>query len=136
MAYEAEGPISLPATTGLRQYRFVTMSSTGSGRVKYPNGSTVGQYVLGAIEGEGTTGSTRDVSVAIESRRGHVVKIEAEASTLSAGNYCSASTVGRAQPATNAGDYICGFIVSGSSGGANRVLSVMLLDIGSTVAPA
>lgn len=135
MAYELEGPATLPASTGLRQYRFVALNST-SGRLRYPSNSTVGQPVLGVIVTEGTTGSTRDVSVGVEARRGHIVKVEAEASTLSAGNYCSASTVGRVQTSTNAGDSLVGLIVDGSSGGANRILSVMLLDIGSTVAPA
>ena len=135
MAYEVDSPASLPASTGLRQYRFVHVNST-SGRLRYPSHSTVGQPILGVIESEGTTGSTRDVNVTVTSARGAIVKVEAEASTLSAGNYCSASTVGRAQTSTNAGDYICGYIVAGSSGAANRILTVALVDIGSTVAPA
>lgn len=133
MAFENEGPLSLPASTGLRQYRFVSINT--SGNVAYPNGSTVGQPVLGVIESEGTTGSTRDVSVAVGSIRGQVYKVEAEASTLAAGDWCSASSVGRVQTCTNAGDSIVGKIVGGSSGAANRLLSVMLLDVGSTVAP-
>ena len=135
MAWEADNGnvVSLNASTGLRQYRFVTMKDGGN--VGYPTGSTVGQPVIGVIVSEGTTGSTRDPQAVAVAYAG-VVKVEAEASTLTAGAWVSASTVGRAQPATNAGDARVGIVVGGSSVAANHVLSVLLVPYGSTsVAP-
>jgi hypothetical protein len=68
---------------------------------------------------------------------GHIAKVEAEASTgLVTGALVSASTVGRAQPATNAGDFVVGRVISGSTGAANHIVTVALFPIGSTVAPS
>jgi hypothetical protein len=135
MAYEKiDDTVTLPiASTGIRQYRFVTLSTSGVG---YPSASTVGQGVLGVLISSGTTGST-DVGGRYGTVQcGGVAKVEVEASTaLIVGALVSASSVGRAQPSTNAGDFIVGRVVSGSSGAANTVISVALESLGSTVAP-
>lgn len=134
MAYEIiDGPATGQASTGLRQYRAVRMGTNGY--LGYPNASTIGQPIDGVIVTEGTTGSTADPQFVGIQTEG-IVKMEAESSTLAVGDYVSASSVGRAQTCTNTGDFRIGRVWAGSSGGANRVISVLLSPIGSTVAPA
>jgi predicted aconitase with swiveling domain len=139
MAYEKIGTSvtdTLPlASSGLRQYRFVTYDSTAG--VDYPNASTVGQPVTGVIISSGSTGSTYGSPVYATIQMSGIAKVEAEASTgLVTGALVSASTVGRAQPATNAGDFVVGRVISGSTGAANHIVTVALFPIGSTVAPS
>lgn len=126
-------PITLPlASTGIRSHRFVVLDSTGG--CDYPDASTVGGSVSGVLVSSGTTGSTDASSAYGAIQTAGVALVEAESSTLAAGALVSASSVGRAQPATNAGDFVVGRIVAGSSGGANRQVSVLLQPLGSTVA--
>ena len=125
MAYETPGPgFTLPASTGLKQFRFVSMSGTS---LAYP---AKGAAVVGVTYSGGTTGSTRDPQYLTVVDRG-IVKVEALTSTLAAGDLCSASSVGYAIPST-AGAYAVGRVVAGSSGGTGRVLSVQLLAVGTT----
>ena len=133
MAWDNDSNIvSLPASTGLRQYRLVTVGASG---VQYPSGSTLGQPIVGVIVSEGTTGSTSD-SQTVAVQVAGVAKVEMAASTLATGGWISASSVGQGQPSTNAGDALVGKIVDGSSGAANRIVSVFLCNLGSSVAPA
>lgn len=133
MAYEkVEQTITLDiVSTGVRQFRFVTHDSTSG--VDLPNASTVGAPVTGVLISSGTTGSTdASRSYGVVQTAG-VAKVEAEASTkLVLGALVSASSVGRAQPATNAGDFVVGRVVSGSTGAANHIVSVHLLTLGSS----
>lgn len=133
MAYEKIGNTDTYAlSTGLRQYRFVRLnSSTG---LQYPSGSTVGLAVLGVLISSGSTSSTAVNKVGTVQFDG-IAKVEAAASTLAVGDVVSASSIGQAQPATNAGDFVVGRIVSGSSGAANRIVSVLLQPLGSTSIP-
>lgn len=136
MAFEnLANPVSVLASTGLRQYRGVAMGVSASGKVGYPAASTIGQSILGVINDAGTTGSTK-AGQYVSMAWGGVVKMEAEASTLHAGSWISCSTLGRAQTTTNVGDAVVGKVIAGSSGAANRILSVLLLPVGSTVTPA
>ena len=130
MAYEKIGATDTDVlSTGIRQYRFVRLSSTG---ISYPSGSTVGKAVLGVLISSGSTSSTSIDRVGTVQIDG-IAKVEATASTLSVGDIVSASSVGQAQPATNVGDFIVGRIVSGSSGANLRILSIALQPLGSTV---
>ena len=125
MAWESNlGPNTFIASTGLRQFRAVVYSGTAMG---YPS---AGAAIDGVIVSDGTTGSTSASQVVAVQSYG-VAKIEASASTLAAGDLCAASSVGYAVP-SSAGDYTIGRVVDGSSGAANRVLSVLLLPIGTT----
>lgn len=134
MAYENQGnPLSLPASTGLRQYRAVRMHPT-TGKVGYPT-AAVGAPIVGVITDGGTTRTTNANQVA-SIQWGGIVKMEAEASTLHAGSWCCTSTNGRVLKWAT-GQYTIGQVVAGSSGAANRILSVMLLPVGkSTTLPA
>ena len=124
MAWDApNGLITVDATTGITQYRFVAIGSAGAA---YPS---AGNPIDGVVYSSGTTGSTetpRPVSIAT---RG-IVKVSAPSSTLSAGDWCTASSVGKAAP-TSAGDYVVGKVIDGSSGGA-RILTVLLNPVGTT----
>ena len=118
-------PVTLTASTGITQYRFVTASATG---VAYP---TAGAAALGVTVSSGTTGSTADnrsVSVVMP---GGIVKVSAPASTLSKGDAVTASSRGQAVP-SSAGDYVNGYVVDGTSGGAGRLLSIALVPVGTT----
>jgi hypothetical protein len=134
MAYEKIGETdSFPfASTGIRQYRFVNISTSG---LVLPNASTVGQSVLGVLISSGSNGSTEQLGKYGTVQFTGIAKVEAEASTLVTGQLVSASSVGRAQSCTNAGDFVVGRIVAGSSGAANRVISVALTPLGSSIAP-
>jgi len=114
-------------STGLRQYRAVTMSGT---KVGYP---AVGAPIVGVLVDQGTTG----VSAANAARRrvavcmGGIAKIEAAGSTLAAGDLWAASSVGHAR-AVGSGHYACGYVIAGSSGSTNRILTVSIQPIGTT----
>lgn len=118
------------ASTGIRgPYRMVSRSTAG---LKYPNGSTLGEPVTGVLISSGSAGSTdHTVHTGGVVQMGGIAKVEAEASTLSAGNLFAASTVGRAMPVT-AGAFVVGRVLEGSSGGANRVLTVALSPLGTS----
>lgn len=132
MAYEKVGETdTFTLSTGIRQYRFVRLNaSTG---LQYPSGSTVGLAVLGVLISSGSTSSTSIDRVGTVQLTG-IAKVEAAASTLAVGDVVSASSIGQAQPATNAGDFVVGRIVAGSSGASNHIVSVALSPLGSTVA--
>lgn len=120
--------ITLPfQSTGIRQYRAVVAdAATG---VDYPNGSTANlQPITGVLISSGTTGSTDASAKYGTIQIAGVAKIEAASSTLAAGNLCSASTLGQVTPASTAG-VVIGRVIDGSSGGANRVLSVHISQV-------
>lgn len=137
MAYEIPGQtITLPfadTSTGIRQWRCVVLKSSG---LVLPKASTVGQSITGVLISAGTTGSTSTAGLVGTVQINGVCKVEAESSTISAGDLVSASSVGRVQSSSNAGDYVIGRVIAGSSGAANRVLTVHLQPLGSTVAPS
>ena len=125
MAWDApEGMITIDGTTGLTQYRFIVGGSAGA---TYP---AAGAPIDGVIYSSGTTGSTETPRPIAIATRG-IVKVSAPASTLSAGDLCTASSIGQAAN-TTAGDYVVGRVVDGSSGGAGRILAVLLNPIGTT----
>lgn len=129
MAFEQLNGMSpytlVAASTGLAQYRFCTVSSTGG--AAYP---AVGQPVVGVLR-SGSTGSTRDGTACEVYPPGTIAKVAAVSSTLSAGDSCIATSVGYADVA-GAGEYAVGKVIKGSSGGTGRILSVLLTNIGTT----
>lgn len=102
-------------------YKFVVVNS--SGHVVVPN--TTGNVLpFGTLYGRTSTTSAAG-SQAVPVAIGGIVKVNMAASTLSAGDYVAASTAGLGiAPTTDA--YTAGQIVSGSSGGAGRIVSVKL----------
>lgn len=129
MAWELPGiDISLPTTsTGLVQYRFVNVST--SGNVIYPTG---GGPSIGVIQ-DGTTGSTRQPR-ACTVRVAGVSKLAVVAgSTVGVGQIVVASSVGSAVGST-AGDYVSGRVIAGTSGSGARVLTVLVLPSGASTA--
>lgn len=129
MAWEAPGQIiSLPCvTTGIPRYRFVNVSTAGN--VIYPvvNGATIG------VIQDGTTGSTVDptnVSVMISG----VSKLAVvSATTVGVGEVVGASSRGSAI-AMAAAAPAAGQVLAGTSGGASRVLTVLIAGVSASTA--
>ena len=115
----------IAASTGIPQYRFVAITSTGG--AGYP---AAGAPVAG-VSYDGSTASTRAGQVITVMPPGGVWKVACSASTLAVGDAVAASSVGYAVP-TSAGDYRVGTVVAGSSGAANRIVSVLVDNIGTT----
>ncbi len=129
MAYEKIGITdTYTLSTGIRQYRGVRLTSTG---IAYPSGSTARLACLGILISSGSTSSTSVDRVGTVQITG-IAKIEAASSTLSKGDAYAVSTAGQAVEVT-ATDFAMGRVVAGSSGGANRILSVTIQPLGSTV---
>jgi hypothetical protein len=119
MAYDNPDEfITLPATTGLVQYQFVTVNSAG--KAARP---AAGARVLGVLVSSGTNGSTEDRYATIQLTG--VSKAIAKGSTLGVGDTVSASSIGYAKPSTSGG-YVIGLVLEGSSGSTGRIISVSL----------
>lgn len=101
-------------------FKWVIVNS--SGFVTLPD-STGNVLPIGTLYGRtSTTSSTGSQSVPVAV--GGVIKLHMAASTLSAGNFVGSSTAGLGiLPTTDA--YTAGQIMSGSSGGAGRIVSVL-----------
>lgn len=114
-------------STGLRQYRAVTMSGSKVGK------PSAGAPIVGILVDQGTTGVAASAAARrrVAVQMAGVAKIEATSSTLKAGAQWATSTAGEAIPVA-AGHYSQGFVISGSSGGANRILTVSIQPIGTT----
>jgi len=129
MAWEAPGQIvSFPcATTGLKRYRFVDISTAGNVISPVVNGPTIG------VLQDGTTNSTVDpthVSVMISG----ISKVAVStASTVGVGELVAASSVGSPKGFV-AASVVAGRVVAGTSGGANRVLSVLIAGANASTA--
>ena len=109
------------------------MRLNGSTGICYGTGSTARLAILGVLISSGSTASTSVDRVGVVQLTG-IAKIEAASSTMSVGDPVAISTAGQAV-VLSANDFCVGRVVAGSSGGANRILSVFLQPLGSTVAP-
>ena len=127
MAYEnlaGSAAVTMDATTGLAQYRFVVAGASGAA---YP---TTGAPVAGVLVSSGTTASTASGQYCAVQTMG-IAKVEAAGTTMSAGDPVVTDSSGRAAVA-GAGDYRIGTVIDGSSGSTGRVLSVQLQAVGTT----
>ncbi len=125
MAFEIPGfAFTLPAATDLstNQYRFMAIDTNGD--VGLP--ATTATAILGVLQNKPTVAG-QAASIMING----ISKITAPASTVAEGDIVQASTLGQAVAHATGGNAI-GRIVGGSSGGAGRVLSVLLAPYGST----
>lgn len=131
MAWESPGHlVTFPCvTTGIARYRFVDISTAGNVIYTVVNGPTIG------VIQDGTTGSTVDptnVSVMING----VSKVAVStASTVGVGQTVAASSRGSIVGAA-AASYAVGRVVAGTSGGAGRVVSVLINPVGHSTALA
>lgn len=119
--------VSIPATTGLKSYRLVTLS-TATGKLVYPAN---GADVIGVTFADSSTHSTKDISLPVA--MGNVVDVEAAGSTQSAGARVAASSIGRVVAWTT-GKIQVGRIVFGSSGTTGRIVGVALNQFGHSTA--
>lgn len=119
MAWDAADEfITLPATTGLKQYQFVSVNSAG----KLAN-PTAGGRVVGVLVSSGTNGTAANPVGTVQIVG--VAKAYAKGSTLGVGDTVSASSLGYAKPSTASG-YVIGYVVDGTSGSTGRIISVTL----------
>lgn len=127
MAWEAPGQIvSFPTTsTGIAQYRYVNISTAGNLIYTVSNGFAVG------ITQAGSTGSTTPPTSLPVMISGISKLAVSTASTIGRGELIAATSRGSAKPAA-AASYVTGQVVAGTSGGASRVLSVLIMHTGST----
>lgn len=118
---------SMPAgSTGIAKYRFVAGGAGGTVVC------TVGGLgVIGVTQTTFSSATTVDNRWGTFAGPGALLKVSAPASTLSAGDRVSCSSRGQAIPVA-AGYNELGTVVSGSSGGAGRILSVMVTLAGTT----
>jgi hypothetical protein len=115
-----------PASTGLKNRRFATMSTAGV--LRYPvNGS----LPSGVLFADSSTGSTRDVSLGVQIVG--IAEVEAAGGSLSVGDLVAASSVGRAIAWTT-GKVGVGRVWAGSSGTTGRIISVHLQPFGHSTA--
>lgn len=118
---------SMPAaSTGIAKHRFVQASATG---VSYPPVGGLG--VIGVTLTTFSSATTQDFRWGTVAMPGALLKVSAPASTLSAGDRVSCSSRGQAIP-LSAGYNELGTVIHGSSGGAGRILSVMVTLAGTT----
>jgi hypothetical protein len=115
--------VTWPASADLSsdQYKFVTLNASGQAAVV---SSSAEPTILGVLQNKPTVAG-QAASVMISG----ISKIKATASTVSVGDLVSASSEGFAVALTSTGNAV-GRIVAGSSGGAGRVLSVEIQNIG------
>lgn len=129
MAVEFPGQvISLPcATTGIAQYRAVTVSTAGNVIYTVSNGPTIG------VTQTGTTGSTEDPKSITVMISGVSKLAVSTASTCGVGEIIACTSRGSAKPMA-AASYPMGMIIAGTSGGASRVVSVLLSGVTASTA--
>jgi hypothetical protein len=126
MSYEnlaGMNPITLPATTGLPQYSLVGLN--GSGELV---AATTGAPIVGVAH-DGTTDSTARNACKIYPV-GCIAPVKFVSDTAAAGDYVTVGAGGLAASGNGSTEWVIGRVVRGSSGGANRVLSVLLTNSG------
>ena len=102
-------------------YKFTVVNSSGHAVLPDTTGNIL---PTGTLYGRTSTTSAAG-SQAVPIGIGGIVKLQMASSTLSAGNFVASDTGGLGiAPTTDA--YTAGQIVSGSSGGAGRIVSVQL----------
>ncbi len=133
----SESPVIVSAVAGATfstadLYKLVTL--TASGEVIISTSSDTLSF--GSLYGRTRTTSSTGIE-AVPVAVGGVVKVQLAASTKAAGNWIAGSSAGRGIAPTSE-NQIFGQIVDGSSGGAGRVVSVlvsrMMLTTGSVLA--
>ncbi len=120
--------VSLPTTsTGLAQYRFVAVNSGGN--LAYPAAAAA---AIGIIQ-QGTTGSTvHPVSLPVAIAGISKLRVST-ASTVATPDLVMSSSRGSAVALTAAG-IVAGQVISGSSGGAGRVVNVLIAGVAGSTA--
>lgn len=131
MAWEAPGQIiSLPCvTTGIARYRLVNVSTAGNVIYTVADGPSIG------VIQDGTTASTRDPVVASVMISGVSKLAVSTASTVGVGQVVAATSRGSIKGAV-AASAVAGQVVAGTSGGAGRVVSLLISGVSATTALA
>lgn len=127
MAYEIPGfSVTVPAGADLstQQFRFVSLNASGQA----VNPATTAMTVpFGVLQNKpNASGAAAQVMIS------GVSKLQMAASTLAAGDFVGASTAGQGFGGSTNGFYKAGIIMSGSSGAAGRIVTVLLHPFGVT----
>src|SRR5688572_3507199 len=124
MAWESPGQIvSFPTTsTGIARYRFVNVSTSGNAIYTVVDGSAVG------VTQDGTTGSTVQPTAVAVMISGVSKLAVSTASTVGVGQVVAATSRGSIKGAV-AASFALGKVVAGTSGGAGRVVSVLIQPV-------
>jgi len=118
MAYETLGErITLPSTSDLAVGRMVAVNGTGYAAYT----GSAGGKVIGVVV-DATTGTQGRVNVIQTSG---VARITVPGSSLAAGDWVAASSVGKPIVASGQ-NFIIGQVIAGSSGSTGRVLSMQI----------
>ena len=102
-------------------YKFVVLDSSGHAVTPDTTGNVLPYGVLYGITSTTVAAGSQAVPVAI----GGVVKVQMASSTIAAGGFIGSSTDGLGAAPTTDG-YVAGQVVSGTSGGAGRIVSAKL----------
>lgn len=124
----SEGPTIeswVAATTFSSTSIFKFVVADAEGHAIDPNSTNV--WPIGSLYGQTRTTTTETEVVPVATWG--VVKVQAVASTMHAGNVCAASSAGYATVPTS-DQVACGVVKYGTSGGTGRVLSVQLWKFG------
>jgi len=121
MAYEVPvGTATFPATTGLSQYRFVFINSSGKLTKPSSNGR-----VLGVLVSSGTTGTNGAKAQTVQLYG--IAKVVSGSTAIAVGDTIGASTATGRAVAKASGDVGVGIaLVAGVSTSTHEVLSVLL----------
>lgn len=131
MAYESPVHlISFPTTsTGIARYRFVDLSTSGNLIYTVSNGNAVG------VVQDGSTGSTVPPNAMAVMTAGISKVAVSTASTVGVGQTVAATSRGSIKGAA-AASHAVGKVVAGTSGGAGRIVSVLISPVGHSTALA
>lgn len=136
MAYEIPvGPfITVPASTGLKQYTFVDLSTSASalGGVVLSKPTALGKCI-GVLVSSGTTGSARANQQQSVQCYG-IAKVLGGSNAIKAGSVIFAATDGRAElGTTNSTKYVVGRAFGKSTSTSAQVVPVLLLHSGTII---
>lgn len=128
------GPfITVPASTGLRQYSFVDLSTsaTALGGAVLVKPSALGKCI-GVLVSSGTTGSTRKTSQSVQPYG--IAKVLGGSNAIKVGSVIFAATDGRAElGTTNSTKYVVGRAFGKSTSTSAQVVPVLLLHSGTII---
>lgn len=129
MAFEVnELRSSFQASTGLKQYQFVALNTSGL----LVNPSTLGR-AIGVLTSSGTTGSTRDDTFQTV-QFGGIAKVLSGSSAIAINDLISAATDGRAFVGTTGSVSGIALAAGVSTSTVSEIISVLLFPLSGAVA--
>lgn len=133
MAFDHPGPdISVRlATTGIPQYSWVQLNSSGKWASSTASGTTAGRGVVGVVQSSGTTGSTNETVQTIRLFGVTKSRVSTASTGISAGDLVTVSTNSAAITPTTAGDNVLG-VSFDDVASTSDIVSVLIYPLGTT----